>query len=200
MAMRTRALLIALVLLAGLTAGPAGVAGSSSVGGSLAFRISFSSGVRGAAADGRVYVFVSRHGHPQPRFQVDVTDGAPVWGKDVNGMRPGEPVMIGGGPGVYGYPLVSLSDLPAGTYDVQSLLNVYTTFHRSDGSVVKLHMPCGDGGFFPASPGNLYSDVHRVTLGPGTGVVDLPLTASGHSTLFRPGARASRETLLTACT
>ena len=64
-------------------------------------------------------------------------------------MRPGEPVTIGDGPGVYGYPLVSLSDLPAGTYDVQSFLNVYTTFHRSDGSVVQLHMPCGDGGFFP---------------------------------------------------
>src|SRR5690348_16971321 len=137
--MRTRVLLIALVLVAGLTAGPAGLAHSSSVGGSLAFRISFSADVRSEAANGRVYVFVSRLGHPQPRFQVDVTDGAPVWGKDVSGMRPGEPVTIGNGPGVYGYPLVSLSDLPAGTYDVQSFLNVYTTFHRSDGSVVQLH-------------------------------------------------------------
>lgn len=174
--MRTRSLLIALVVLAGLTAGPASVAGSKSVGGSLAFRISFSSDVRSAAANGRVYVFVSRHGHPQPRFQVDVTDGAPVWGKDVSGMRPGQPVTIGDGPGVYGYPLVSLSDLPAGAYDVQPFLNVYTTFHRSDGSLVRLHMPCGDGGFFPDSPGNLYGDVQRLTLGPGTGVVDLPLT------------------------
>jgi hypothetical protein len=174
--MRTRALLISLVVLAGLTAGPAGIAGSRSVGHSLAFRISFSSDVRKGSANGRVYVFVSRHGSPQPRFQVDVTDGAPVWGKDVSGMRPGEGVNLGDGAGVYGYPFVSLSDLPAGTYDVQSLLNVYTTFHRSDGSVIQAHMPCGDGGFFPASPGNLYSDVRQVTLGPGTGVVDLPLT------------------------
>jgi enterochelin esterase-like enzyme len=37
-------------------------------------------------------------------------------------------------------------------------------------------MPCGDGGFFPDSPGNLYGDVQRLTLGPGTGVVDLSLT------------------------
>jgi hypothetical protein len=131
--MRTRAFLIALVLLAGLTAGPAGLAGSASVGSSLAFRISFPSTVRGTPADGRVFVFVSRHGHPEPRFQVDVTDGAPVWGKDVQQLRPDEPVVIGSGPGVYGYPLVSLSDLPGGTYDVQAFLNVYTTFRRSDG-------------------------------------------------------------------
>ena len=58
----------------------------------------------------------------------------------------GVPVLFGGGGGgVDGATLASLDDLEPGKYYVQEVLNVYTTFHRSDGSVVKLHMPAGDG-------------------------------------------------------
>lgn len=41
-------------------------------------------------------------------------------------------------------------------------MNVYTTFRRSDGSVVKLHMPCGDGHDVFDGAGNLHSAVQRV--------------------------------------
>src|SRR5204862_4483539 len=58
---------------------------------------------------------------------------------------------------------------PAGDYWVQAFLNVYTTFHRSDGSVVQLHMPCGDGGYFLDSPENLVSDPVRMHLDPASG-------------------------------
>ena len=72
-------------------------------------------------------------------------------------MKPGKSVILGTGPRVYGYPLTSLAQLPSGHYWVQALLNVYTTFHRSDGSVVSLHLPCGDGNDLFISPGNLVS-------------------------------------------
>ena len=46
---------------------------------------------------------------------------------------------------IRGFPLLTLNDLPEGQYFVQAFMNVYETFHRADGSVVQLHMPCGDG-------------------------------------------------------
>jgi enterochelin esterase-like enzyme len=174
--MRTRrqiALVAVATLISGLVIGSAGAAPSA---GPLAFDVSFGAAVRDHPADGRLFVIVSTNGSTEPRFQIDIVDGTPFWGTDVSGMRPGHPVTVGTGPGVYGYPLRSLADLPAGRYDVQAFLNVYTTFHRSDGSVVQLHMPCGDGGFFWDSPGNLYSSVQHLKLGPNAGMIDLRLT------------------------
>ena len=40
-------------------------------------------------------------------------------------------------------------------------MNVYSTFRRSDGSVVKLHMPCGDGHDVFGGAGNLHSAVQH---------------------------------------
>lgn len=174
MHMRRKIALAAVVaLVSGLVVGSAGASPS---GGPLAFDVSFGATVRHHPADGRLFVIVSRNGKTGPRFQIDIIDGTPFWGTDVSGMRPGQSVTVGTGAGVYGYPLRSMADLPPGRYDVQAFLNVYTTFHRSDGSVVQLHMPCGDGGFFWDSPGNLYSSVQRMTLGPNAGTIDLRLT------------------------
>jgi hypothetical protein len=117
--------------------------------------------------DGRVYVIVSRAAEGEPRDQIDVPDGVPFWGRDVDGLRPGRDVELSGGDArVFGYPLRSLDDLPSGDYSVQAFMNVYTTFRRSDGSVVKLHMPCGDGHDVFGGTGNLYSGVQRVHLSP----------------------------------
>ncbi|WP_051324427.1 alpha/beta hydrolase-fold protein [Candidatus Solirubrobacter pratensis] len=60
-----------------------------------------------------------------------------------------------------------MDDLPPGDYRVQAFMNVYTTFRRSDGSVVKLHMPCGDGHDVFNGTGNLYSSVQTVRVRPG---------------------------------
>src|SRR5262249_27370835 len=137
---------------------------------SLQFNISFGHGVRPAPVTGRLFVIVSTTNSEEPRLQADgggVTDTVPFWGEDVTGMAPGRVVALGTGPAVYGYPLPSLGQLPAGDYYVQALLNVYTTFHRSDGSVVSLHLPCGDGNDLFVSPGNLVSQPVRVSLHPG---------------------------------
>ena len=67
----------------------------------------------------------------------------------------------------FGYPIRSLKEVPAGEYTVQAVLNLYETFHRADGSVVKLHMDQGEGQHWNETPGNLYSTPKKVKIGPG---------------------------------
>jgi Putative esterase len=144
--------------------------------GRLRFSVSFGADVRSTPVDGRVLVIVSKDGSSEPRDQLDIVGGVPFWGRDVTALRPGQPVTIADGDGAYGYPLSSMDKLPAGTYHVQAFLNTYDTFHRSDGSTVKLHMPCGDGQNMFASPGNLYGTPVTVRLDPRTsGTVALRL-------------------------
>jgi len=134
----------------------------------LQFNVSISPGVSSTPLDGRLLVIVSPMNHPEPRLQANdgwVPWGPPFWGMNVNGMKPGVPVVFGGS-GVDGASLASLDDLEPGNYYVQALLNVYTTFHRSDGSVVKLHMPAGDGNDLFISPGNLVSTPVKLRLDP----------------------------------
>jgi len=148
---------------------------NAAVSGPLTFRISFDSAVRADPADGRAFVIVTTNADYDPRYQVYVAGGVPFWGKDVSGVAPGQQMTIDTGADVYGYPFESIDELPPGDYTVQAFLNVYTTFNRSDGSVVQLHMPCGDGGYFFDSPGNLYSTPVQLDLGPNVGTIDLTL-------------------------
>ncbi len=143
--------------------------------GPLAFHVTFDASVRSQTVDGRVFVIVSTNTDDEPRFQVYVAGGVPFWGRDISDVQPGQVMTIDTSADVYGYPFASPDDLPAGDYTVQAFLNVYTTFTRSDGSVVQLHQPCGDGGYFFDSPGNLASTPVQVSLSPSSGSVDLAL-------------------------
>ena len=126
-------------------------------------------GRSGRALDGRVYVIVTRDATSEPREQVMPLlppTTPPLFGRDANGLQPGRGVTLRTGDSdVAGYPLASLGDLPDGTYSVQAVMNVYETFHRSDGSVVKMHLPCGDGNIVFRGAGNVYSGVSTVQLG-----------------------------------
>ncbi|RXS95763.1 hypothetical protein ESZ00_12870 [Silvibacterium dinghuense] len=99
-----------------------------------------------------------------------------VFGVTVDHWKPGEPVLVD--ERAFGYPVRSLRDVPAsdasrprpagalppGEYMVQAVLNRYETFHRADGTTVKLHMDQGEGQHWNISPGNLYSKPQRITL------------------------------------
>jgi hypothetical protein len=165
----------ALLAVAALSIGVIGHAAqpaSADTTGTLKFNISFSSGVSATPITGRVFVIVSTSDADEPRLLADdggVTDTVPFFGKNVTGMMPGVPVTLDDSMDVYGYPLVSVDDLPAGDYYVQALLNVYTTFNRSDGSVVSLHVPGGDGNDLFVSPGNLVSTPVMLHLDPVAG-------------------------------
>jgi len=65
-----------------------------------------------------------------------------------------------------GWPLESISQIPPGDYTVQAVLNVYTTFTRRDGAVIKAHMDRWEGQKWNRSPGNLYSVPTRVHIDP----------------------------------
>jgi hypothetical protein len=130
------------------------------------FRISFPTSAYDGAITGRVFVMISNTDAREPRLQIG-REGAPFFGRDVDGLGPGESGIIDGTD--IGSPLESLMDLPAGDYFVQGMVNIYTEFHRADGHVVWMHNDQWEGQAFQRSPGNLYSDVMRVHLDPAQG-------------------------------
>lgn len=143
---------------------------------SLTFRVSFSPEVRTALTDGRVYVIIDKkNATREPRLGIRRVVGTPLWGKDVAGIQPGQQVTLDSGPEVYGFPYKSIGQLPEGDYTLQGFLNIYTTVHRSDGRVLQVHIPAGDGGNPFNSPGNLYSTPVQLHLSPDAGPIDLVL-------------------------
>jgi len=120
---------------------------------------------------GRVFVMISETAEEEPRLQIGRT-GIPFFGVDVEGLMPGEAVIIDQDD--LGFPLESLRDLPASEYYVQAMINLYSEFRRADGHVLWMHDDQWEGQHFNISPGNLYSDVQRVRLDPSQGfAVDL---------------------------
>lgn len=135
----------------------------------LRFELSFPPRVRSEPADGRIFVIITRKAEPEPRLQFGKSGGqyksVPFFGEDVEGMKPDQRAVIDGRSD--GYPLERLGELPPGDYFVQGLLNVYTTFHRADGHVVKMHMDQWEGQDLPISPGNLYSEPRKIHIDAG---------------------------------
>lgn len=118
-----------------------------------------------APITGRVFVFLSKAADREPRLQGGSYGGSvPFFGLDVGDLRPGAAATIDAS--VLGYPYKKLSDVPAGDYYAQALLNVYTQFHRADGHVIWVHNDQWEGQHFNTSPGNLVSEVVKVHLDP----------------------------------
>lgn len=138
------------------------------------FDVSFSSRARSSPVDGRIILIVSKNLEGEPRFQVHWGIGTQqIFGLDADDLRPGELAHLDAT--AKGQPLRSLRDLPPDTYNVQTVLNVYETFHRSDGHVVKLHMDHGEGQQWNTSPGNLMSKPLKVEIAADT-VVPIEMT------------------------
>ncbi len=138
------------------------------------FSISFPASVHADPITGRAFVFISRDSTPEPRlYGHPFGRGTPLFGADVNAMKPGDAVVIGDT--TLGYPFTSLKHLPAGDYYVQALLNVYTEVHRADGHTIWVHWDQWEGQQFTTSPGNLYSAITKVHLDPAAGY-DVPLS------------------------
>jgi hypothetical protein len=140
------------------------------------FAVSFPSELSAQPLDGRLLLLLSTRADGEPRFQISGTslDSQQVFGIDVEGMKPGEERTFDAT--VLGYPLESLSEIPAGTYTVQALLHKYETFRRADGHTVKLPMDRGEGQQWSRAPGNLYSTPQKITFDPRSrDVIRIPL-------------------------
>ena len=127
----------------------------------VSFEVSFPTEIHSEPITGRIYVMISETQQPYPFLQIGRT-GIPFFGRDIEQLAPGAPAFIDSTD--LGTPRASLSDLPPGDYYVQSFINVYSEFRRADGHVVWLHKDQWEGQQWNRSPGNLYSDVRRVSI------------------------------------
>lgn len=131
----------------------------------IKFAISFPQERSKTPLDGRVLLIISSNDANEPRLQI--SDGANtqlIFGMDVDGLQPGQEAVIDAS--VFGYPLKSISEIPAGEYYVQGLLNRYETFQRADGHTIKVPMDRGEGQRWNAKPGNLYSTPKKISFDP----------------------------------
>jgi S-formylglutathione hydrolase FrmB len=135
---------------------------------SVRLTVSVSPTVQAVPVSGRILLLLSRTGRFQPRV-----NGTPIFGLNVDDLQPGQRVTVDDR--AFGHPVRYLSEIPEGEYFAQAWLNVYTTFERSDGKTVKLHMDQGEGQNWRRSPGNLYSQTVKVRLGGGADNPDLVL-------------------------
>jgi hypothetical protein len=134
----------------------------------LRFGISFPAARSAEPLDGRIILVISNNNKREPRFENNVYDADTqlAFGIDVDSLGPGKEAYVDGS--TFGYPLASIGAIPPGEYWVQAVFNKYTTFHRGDGHVVKLHMDQGEGQHWNMSPGNLYNIPVKVRVDPGS--------------------------------
>ncbi len=143
--------------------------------GSLRFQVSFAAEMSKSPLDGRLFLMLSTDPSEEPRFQIkDGPETQLIFGVDVDAMSAGGAVTFGYD--VFGYPIESLSEVPAGDYFVQGLLHIYETFERADGHIVKLPMDRGEGQHWNKAPGNLYSTPQKVHIDPAkSGTIKISL-------------------------
>ncbi len=131
----------------------------------LKFSISFTSEMSDQAQDGRLLLMLANNTKSEPRNQiVDGPSTQLVFGVDVEGMKPGDEIIIDGS--AFGYPFLSLNDIPAGDYYVQALINRYESFTLKTGHTVKLPPDQGEGQQWNSKPGNFYSTPKQVSVDP----------------------------------
>src|SRR5580698_565902 len=139
------------------------------------FTVSFPQERSAKPLDGRLLLLLSTDPSAEPRMQINDSPGSQiVFGVTVDGLAPGAAATVDAT--AAGYPIRSLKDVPPGEYIVQAVLNLYETFHRSDGSTVKLHMDQGEGQHWNISPGNLYSKPRKIRVSAGSAAIALSLT------------------------
>ncbi len=153
-------------------------AGASAAGGrasapTLRISVDVAPAVGSAPADGRLLVVLATDPATPPLEQVTSVDStAQMFGLDVQGLRPGQGAVLDAtvGPGVLGYPVASMADLPAGDYYAQAVLHRYETFVRGDGHTVQLPPDRGEGQDWRKAPGNLVSEPVKVHVDPRAGI------------------------------
>ncbi|WP_350293595.1 hypothetical protein [uncultured Croceitalea sp.] len=126
--------------------------------------VSFLESASDKTLDGRLLLMLSTNDEKEPRFQINSGLNAQlVFGVDVEAMKAGEEISFDNS--VFGFPYPSLAAVPQGDYYVQALLHTYETFNLETGHIVKLPMDNGEGQQWNRSPGNLYSEPFKITIG-----------------------------------
>ena len=146
--MRGLGLLIGFACVAPALAGsPVDPSGS----GGLRFEVVLASKLHLAPQSGRVFVILSATNRPEPRMQLGRTgnDAPEGLARDVVALTPGAAVVVD--ETAFAFPVTNLSEVRAGEYFVQALLDSNTDLRST------------------SAPGNLYSDVRKLELEPKHG-------------------------------
>lgn len=131
---------------------------------SVSFSISYSGDLTEEAQDGRLLLLLATHNDDEPRFLVNTSASTQLFfGRNVEEWNSGSEVVIDDT--AIGFPLADLSQLPAGTYYAQALLNRYKDFHLNNGKVVSLPPDRGEGQRWNRKPGNFYSLPTMIEIG-----------------------------------
>lgn len=130
----------------------------------IEFSVTWDENLAEQAQDGRLLIMLSKNDQSEPRFQIkDGHDTQLVFGLDVKGWGSGEAIIVGDS--AFGYPIERLSEVPAGTYYAQALLNRYKDFNLSTGHTVSLPPEMGEGQQWNRKPGNFYSTPVKIDIG-----------------------------------
>jgi hypothetical protein len=132
----------------------------------LRFEVTYPASANKGSITGRVFVMLSRTNEREPRLQIGRL-GVPFFGRDVERLAAGQAAAVDASD--LGHPVWDMRDLPAGEYYVQAFVNVYSEFKRVDGHTLWMHDDQWEGQHWNVSPGNLYSDVQKVTIDPAKG-------------------------------
>ncbi len=117
---------------------------------------------------GRVILLLSKDLTREPRDHVSPDEplASPfIFGLNVEALAPGKAVVLDDR--AFGWPARHLSQVPAGEYLAQAVLNRYETFHLGDGRTLLLPPDQGEGQHWESKPGNLYSVPIRIRFDPG---------------------------------
>ena len=127
------------------------------------FQISFSGAAHSGPITGRVVLVLAPKEDPEPRLTVS-PNGPAIFGVDIEHLEPGQAATIDVNSDGFPNPM---SELPAGDYFAQAVIDVYTQVHRSDGHTIWVHLNDGVQETFNIAAGNLYSGVQKVHVGSG---------------------------------
>ncbi|MSP64757.1 MAG: hypothetical protein EXR24_02460 [Ignavibacteria bacterium] len=128
---------------------------------SVKFKISFPKKLTTNSQDGRLLLLLATNDKSEPRFQIsDALSTQLVFGIDIDGMKPGEEIIID--ENAFGYPIESLKNIPSGEYFVQAIINRYETFNLKTGHTVKLPPDKWEGQHWNTKPGNYFSNPLKI--------------------------------------
>lgn len=129
----------------------------------LSFDVRFDADLGATPQDGRLLLMLSNNNDAEPRFQIsNAANTQLIFGQNVEDW-PAESAAVFDADEL-GFPLVSLSDVPPGTYYVQALLNRYQDFELANGKVVSLPPDQGEGQQWHRKPGNYYSKPSKIEI------------------------------------
>ena len=137
--------------------------------------VTLGTGVTDEPVTGRAFViFTQDHGR-EPRLQAgSYNGGPPFFGVDVDAMAGTKPAIVD--TTTLGFPVKSLKEIPAGDYDVQALLVVYTKVTPKHGKTIWVPWDQWEGRHWNRTPGNLVSEVQQIHWDPATSIVHVSLT------------------------